>query len=435
MNHRENPQGRPGRPDGADLPAPDAPDAPDGPSVPDGDRSALLAPHYSMFRVAERMLLTGHSHQAWPDVAMAGQMEAFEDAARDVDAKWGRAMAKADEVRAGFRRFLGAPSAELALGGNTHELVLRFLSALDLRARPRLVTSDGEFHTLRRQLGRLAEEGVEVVRVPAEPAGTLAARMAEAVDDRTAAVLVSAVLFETARIVPGLGELAAACGRRGAELLVDAYHALGVVPFCMDGIDTAWVVGGGYKYLQLGEGNCFLRIPPHAAGLRPVITGWYAEFAELAADHREGTVGYPAGAARFAGSTYDPTSHYRAARVFGFFADQGLTPSVLRRISLRQRGLLTARFDALDAPEDLVTRDRDGSPGDFGGFLSLRSPYAGRLQAGLAERGVLTDSRGEYLRLGPAPYLSDAQLAAAVDALGEEVAALRREAGSPALGS
>src|SRR5690606_31717296 len=190
------------------------------------DLAARLAPHYSRFDVARRLLLTGHSHQAWPDVALAGQIEAFDDAALEADAKWGRAMAKADEVRAGFRRFLGDPAAELALGGNTHELVLRFLSALDLPARPRPVTSDGESATRRRQLARLAEEAFEVVPVPAEPAETLSERLALAVDDRTAAVLVSAVLFETARIVPGLGDLARACERRGAQLLVDSYHAL-----------------------------------------------------------------------------------------------------------------------------------------------------------------------------------------------------------------
>ncbi|MCT9933216.1 kynureninase [Planotetraspora sp. A-T 1434] len=389
------------------------------------DQSAWLAPHYSMFQVSRRLLLTGHSHQAWPDVALEGQVEAFHDAARDVDDKWGRALAKADEVRAGFRRFLGDPAAELALGANTHELVLRFLSALDLRTRPRLVTSDGEFHTLRRQLGRLAEEGVELVRVPAEPAGTLAERLTAAVDDRTAAVLVSAVLFETARIVPGLGALAGACRRRGTELLIDAYHALGVVPFSTAEVEPAWVVGGGYKYLQLGEGNCFLRIPAHAALLRPVITGWFSEFAELAAERHDGEVRYPTGEARFAGSTYDPASHYRAARVFGFFSEHGLTPEFLRQVSLRQVGLLARLFDALDAPEDLITRDRRGSLGDFGGFLALRTPYAGRLRDGLAARGVLADSRGDYLRVGPAPYLSDAQLVSAVDALGAEIAEIR----------
>ena len=36
-----------------------------------------LAPHYSRFRVAERLLFTGHSHQAWPDVAFDGQVEAW----------------------------------------------------------------------------------------------------------------------------------------------------------------------------------------------------------------------------------------------------------------------------------------------------------------------------------------------------------------------
>ncbi len=376
------------------------------------DQSARLAPHYSKFRVAERLLLSGHSHQAWPDVALAGQAEAVEDAAEGVDDKWGKAFAKADRVREGFRLFLGDPSAALALGQNTHELVLRFLSSVDLRRRPRLITSDGEFHTLRRQLARLGEEGIELVRVPAAPADTLAARMADLVDDRTAAVLVSAVLFETSRIVPGLGFLAGVCQRTGTELLVDAYHALGAMPFSTADFPAAWVVGGGYKYLQLGEANCFLRLPAHADTLRPVITGWYAEFAELSDDHSAGTIGYPLGEARFAGATYDPTSHYRAARVFDFFEEQGLTPEFLRKVSLHQTTLLANRFDALNAPgitRDLAPRE------EFGGFLSLRTADAQRLHHRLAEVGVRTDSRGEYLRLGPAPYLSDDQLNTAMD--------------------
>jgi kynureninase len=393
-------------------------------SHPVGDQSAWLAPHYSRFQVSRRLLLTGHSHQAWPDVALDGHIAAFEDAAEDVDDKWARAFAQADRVRDGFRAFLGDPGARLALGASTHDLLLRLLSALDLRGRPRLITSDGEFHSLRRQLARLGEEGVEVVRLPAEPAGTLAERLAGALDDRTAGVLVSAVLYETSHLVPGLDALAAACARRGVELVVDAYHALGAVPFSTAGIDAAWVVGGGYKYLQLGEGNCFLRVPAHAGTLRPVITGWFAEFAMLAGEHlAAGRVGYPADpAARFAGSTYDPTSHYRGARVFDFFARHGLTPTLLREISLRQVGLLAARFDAIGAPDHVITRDRAGSLRDFGGFLALRTPHAGALCAALRARGVRTDSRGRYLRFGPAPYLSDAQLATAMDALAAELA-------------
>src|SRR5262245_3099515 len=114
-----------------------------------------LARHYSRFRVAERLLLTGHSHQAWPDVAFDAQQRAWLDAAELVDDKWERAFEEAARVRAGFRRLLNDPGGDVALGENTHELVTRLLSALPLRERPRLITSDGEFHTIRRQLDRL----------------------------------------------------------------------------------------------------------------------------------------------------------------------------------------------------------------------------------------------------------------------------------------
>ncbi|WP_158887804.1 kynureninase [Amycolatopsis anabasis] len=379
-----------------------------------------LAADYSRFRVGERLLLTGHSHQAWPDVAAEGQLDAFVDAARHVDGKWEAAFAKAEELRAGVRDLLGDPRGEIALGGSTHDLLIRLLSAVDLRGRPRLVTTDGEFHSARRQFDRLAEEGVEVVRVPAEPVASLAERLAAAADDRTAAVLVSRVLFETARIVDGLGDLALACARRGVELVVDAYHALGVVETSLPelGLDGAWVLGGGYKYLQLGEGNCFLRLPPHAGRLRPIVTGWFAEFEELA-DGRPVRVGYAPGGDRFAGATYDPTSHYRASRVLRFFAQRRLTPAFLREVSLHQNGLLARLFDDLDLPEQVATRDRETPRTAFGGFLAVRCGDAAGLRRALADRGVRTDSRGGYLRFGPAPYLSDAQLETAMTALGE----------------
>jgi kynureninase len=373
-----------------------------------------LAPAYSRFRVAERLLLTGHSHQAWPDRAWDGQLRAFADAAERVDAKWERAFAQADRVRRGFARLM-ADDGEYALAANTHELVVRFLSALPLRERPRLVTTDGEFHSIRRQLDRLAEEGIEVVKVPASPVPTVAERLARAVDERTAAVLVSAVFFGSGAIVPGLSEVARAAHAAGAELLVDVYHALGVMPFPLEklGLSQAFVVGGGYKYCQLGEGNCFLRFP-RGCTLRPVLTGWFAEFDTLATA-QPGEVAYGAGGARFAGSTYDPTSHYRAAEVFDFFMEQGLDPTFLRAVSQHQVGLLARGFDDLDLPPTLVDRDRALPLAETGGFLALRSPHARELFESLAARGVLTDYRNDVLRLGPAPYLSDAQL---TDALG-----------------
>jgi kynureninase len=281
------------------------------------------------------------------------------------------------------------------------------------------VTTSGEFHTLRRLMARLAEEELlDIVVVPARPAETLTERLADETNARTAAVLVSAVLFEDSRIVPYLGQLAEVCEAQGAQLLVDVYHALGCMPFPLaeQGLESAWVVGGGYKYLQLGEGNCFLRLPPQADDLRPAFTGWFSEFAELAAEKTPGAVEYPSGGMRFAGATYDPTSHYRAARVFDFFEERDLTPKALRENYLRQTTFLA---EALDVR---------GSREDYGGFLALEVPNGEDVSSSLAKDGVTTDARGRYVRVGPAPYVSDAQLESAAERVLERASSNRRPA-------
>jgi kynureninase len=324
---------------------------------------------------------------------------------------------------------LGDSASNVALGQNTHELLTRWLSALSWRERPRLVTTDAEFHTIRRQIDRLAEEGLPVVKIAARPVDTLADRMAAAVDDTTAGVMVSSVFFDTAEIVPGLDRVAAACDASGTRLLIDAYHHLNVVPFDLYamGLERAFVTGGGYKYCQLGEGNCFLRVPPDC-DLRPVLTGWFAEFAERATrDDREGhrvaRVAYAPGAGAFAGATYDPTSHYRAAAVFAFHRQHGLTPERLREISRRQVGLLRSAFDrhGIDPHKARVVPMPEERRG---GFLAISTPSARDLAVALKRREVFADARGDILRLGPAPYLRDDQLQDAVARLAESLSAL-----------
>lgn len=380
----------------------------------------LLAVHYSLSRVAERLLLTGHSHQAWPDAGFRAQQRAWLDAAAFLDDKWTHAEAQAAAVRRGFARLLGDRPENIALGQNTHELVTRWLSALPLRSRPRVVTTDAEFHTIRRQIDRLAEEGIEVVKEAARPVATLAERLASRVDSRTACVMVSSVLFDTAEIVPHLDIIAAGCHQHGAQLLVDAYHHLNVVPFDLTtmGLAGAFVTGGGYKYCQLGEGNAFLRLPP-GTSWRPVLTGWFAEFEAL---ERTGSTGvaYGEGAAAFAGATYDPTSHYRGAAVFEFHQQQELTAEHLREINRGQVALLAATFDALDI-DPAIARVEPIVPERRGGFLAIRAPRAVEIVRALRKRSVYADARGEILRLGPAPYLRDGQVRDAVLALGDVV--------------
>ena len=384
-----------------------------------------LADHYRRFRVGERLLLTGHSHQAWPDRAFEGQKRAWLDAADRVDKKWERAFAEADRVREGYRTLLGDPSGKYSLAANTFELLVRLLSALPLLEKRRLVTTDSEFYSLRRLLARLEEEGIEIVRVPAHPAADVGERLAAATDEHTTAVLTSSVFFNSAHIAGGLTRAAEACRAFGAAFILDAYHQLNVVPMSLEeaGLEDAFVVGAGYKYCQLGEGNGFLRFPEDCQ-LRPIATGWFAEFADLSREYPQGAVQYQPGDDRFAGATYDPVSHYRGAEVFRFFVDHGLTQDFLRQVSQHQIGLLARAFDDLDLDPEVIRRDRETPLERLGGFLALRSPHAAQIWQSLMDEEVFTDQRGDILRLGPAPYLSDRQLGKAMEHLGRIVGRL-----------
>jgi selenocysteine lyase/cysteine desulfurase len=380
------------------------------------DLTALRA-GYGAFLRDGRVLLTGHSHQAWPDVARDAQIATFDDAARFVDDKWGAAVFP--KIESVSRRVLArmgfAETDGLALGKSTHELVFRLLSCLKWHEKPRVVTTTSEFHSLHRQLSRLAEEGVEVVWVDATDRATLAERVIAACTPGTAMVALSAVLFEDSFVVRDLGEIVAHAAKIGAIPLIDAYHAFNVVPVSWGpAASAAFVTAGGYKYAQFGEGICWLRVP-EGSTLRPAYTGWFADFEALEGP-RTHHVGYGPGGARFTGATFDPSSVYRADAVLAFQDAHGLDVATLRAISIRQTSRIIARLDERGAFEH-ATLASSRDPDRRGGFVTLKTPLAQDAVKRLRERNVFTDARGDGLRLGPAPYLTDAEIDAGVDAV------------------
>ena len=166
-----------------------------------------------------------------------------------------------------------------------------------------------------------------------------------------------------------------------------------------------------------------LRLPPGRA-MRPVITGWFAEFATKEQPVSAG-VQYAPGGMRFAGATYDPTANYRAAAVFEYFETKKLTPELLREVSQHQVGLIMKYFDDLDLPEAIVARDRSVALEGTAGFVVFKSPQAGELCKLLHDAGVYTDYRADALRFGPAPYLSDAQIEEAMRGLARVVRGMK----------
>lgn len=391
--------------------------------MPDIDSLAKkLAPHYSHFDVANRLLFTGHSHQAWPDVAREGQTEYFDVCAKHVDNKWDAAFEKTEILRNYLRDFYDDPDGFYCREESTHVLFVSWMSSLDLKNKPKIISTDGEFHSLFRQLHRLEEEGLEFVRVPVQPDESFAERIIGEMDDRTSAVMLSRVYFETCLINTHLTEIAAAARVKGIPVLIDDYHGTNVVPLSIReaGLEDCFILIGGYKYLQWGESNCFLRFPKDC-DYRPAITGWFAAFNSLDEPRTTDPVEYDFGNQRFASGTYDPSSQFRAARVVEFFQEQGLTPEVLRNQYKTQVGLLRERFLSMNFDPSVIRLTHETPLERNGGFLSLTSPHARGLRAKLMENGVFTDARGEILRFGPAPYITTSQINQAMNELGKTV--------------
>ena len=101
--------------------------------------SASLRPHYRRFleHLDGEVLMTAHSHQAWPDVSREAQVEAWDAAARWADEKWGPVFEDVlpDFARRVTSRMGSTRAQDLALGPNTHELGYRLLSCFAPTAR------------------------------------------------------------------------------------------------------------------------------------------------------------------------------------------------------------------------------------------------------------------------------------------------------------
>jgi selenocysteine lyase/cysteine desulfurase len=390
---------------------------------------------YSRFLRPGRILLSGHSHQAWPDVARDAQLEAFDDSAAHVDDKWERAVFPlVEEVGRGILARMGCPSGDaIAFAESTHALLVRLLSAFDHREL-RVVTTTSEFHSLDRQLRRYAEGGLRVLWVDAQSRMGLAERLVEAIEGEARAggpvvVAFSAVIFEDAWVMHEIASVLEACERVGAISVVDAYHAFNAVPLDWGpALRSAFIVSGGYKYAGFGNGLCWMRLPEHTE-LRPADTGWFADFDALAAPRVvDGVlvarpVGYGQGAARFAGATFEASAFYRARAVLRHWDALGLGVAELRALYVAQTrlildGLTARRVLGEGRPLERVSADEDARRG---AFVSVRHPNAGGLSAALRERGIWTDSRGMNLRLGPAPYVLDAEIERALDVLADLV--------------
>lgn len=324
-----------------------------------------------------------------------------------MDSKWEEILGPVwAEAQGHVARHLNLPDPRsVVFAPNTHEFVGRILSALP--ARPRILTTDGEFHSFARQVARLEEERlVRVMRVPSEPGADCLGRLAEAARAGFDLIWVSQVFFGTgfAQPMAGFAELARAAGE--AVLVIDGYHGFLALPTEMGPLaGRAFYLAGGYKYAMAGEGCCFLHCPPGWLG-RPRSTGWFAAFGDLAG--APAGVPYAADGMRFMGATFDPSGLYRLNAAMRWLEAAGVTVAGLHA----HAHALQARFvgglagTGLD-PATLVVPLAETRRGNF---LAFDLPDAEAWSARLEAARVVTDRRGRRLRFGFGLHQSAAEV-------------------------
>jgi len=358
-----------------------------------------------------RLHMAAHSHHLWPDASFEGHMQCWLDAAALADRKWDKVMGEVwPEAQGHVAAELGVPPDRIVFSSNTHDFLIRLLAAVPRAGPARILTSDGEFHSARRQLARWEEEGEAVVtRVAAEPFDSFSDRFLDAA--RAGGhdlVLVSQVLFASGRIFQHSEQLAALADPAGPWVVIDGYHAFMALPDPLfeTTAQSAFYLGGGYKYAMAGEGMAFMHCPP-GFGPRPPLTGWFAEFGDLTAPPGS-SVGYTRDAMRFMGATFDPSALYRFNAIRSMLQAEGMATAAISAhvAALQQRLLDRLAGSALGEAE--LLNPLDGDP--HARFLAFRSPHAARWNAELMAQDCLTDVRGEVLRIGLALYHDEADI-------------------------
>jgi kynureninase len=308
---------------------------------------------------------------------------------------------------------IGAGAGEIAMLPNVTIAQTSVLSAIAYTApRDKIVMTELDFPSVRYVYDQLATRlGAHIEVVPsADGIGIDTERVIDAIDDRTALVAISHVLFRSAFIVD-----VAAISRRarevGALVSLDAFHSVGVMPVDVRALGVDFLSGGVLKWLCGGPGGAFLYVSPDVSRrLAPSFTGWQAhqrpfgfepemQYADQAWRWLNGTPPIPALFAAIEGP--------RLVRRAGI--------ERIRQKSIRQTTRLIELADAagyrVSAP--LAAESR-------GGTVAVDVPHALGVARALLANGVIVDYRPNAgIRIAPHFYTSDDELERAVHMIGD----------------
>jgi kynureninase len=238
-------------------------------------------------------------------------------------------------------------------------------------------------------------------------------RIAAAIDDRTALIALSHVLFRSSYVLDPR-PIVERARHVGAMVALDLYQAAGIIPVDVVELDVDFAAGGCLKWLCGGPGNASLYVRrDRLASLRPRFTGWNAhpQPFSFALDEFDP----PSDARRMQTGTPAIPAYYAALPGLRLLAAVGVTS--IREASTR----LTRRIlELVDEFGFHTVASRD--PARLAGAVAVAVPDALAVARTLNARDIVVDYRPEVgIRIAPHVYNTPGEVENAMAAIDEIV--------------
>jgi kynureninase len=295
-------------------------------------------------------------------------------------------------------RIIGAPAGTVSMHENVTTAHMVALSTLrPSAARKQIVCSALDFPSMVHLYRAQQAAGFELRVVPGEDDLSLdTGRMLDAIDDGTAVVAFSHVLFRTSYITD-----AAAIARRarevGAAVVLDTYQSAGIIPVDVNALGVDFAVGGCLKWLCGGPGNAFLYTrPDRLKTASPSFTGWLSRQHPFAFDVEDADVRDDA--MHMMNGTPSIPAYYAALAGLDIIDEAGVG-----RIREKSKAM-TARLLAL-VDEHGFTSAAARDPERLAGTVAVNVPDALNVSRTLKARDFIVDYRPPVgVRISPHFY-------------------------------
>ena len=158
---------------------------------------------------------------------------------------------------------IGARQGEVVFQPNVTLAHAVIFSAFDSqRNRTKIVTDAMHFPSILYLIDEQRRLGAEVAVIPSDDGISVdTERLIEAIDEKTAIVNLSHVLFKSA-FIHDVAAIAAKAREVGAITVIDGYQAVGTIPVDVAQLGIDIYIGGCLKWLCGGPGNAFVWVDP-----------------------------------------------------------------------------------------------------------------------------------------------------------------------------